>query len=76
MLKSFDEVLYSQTKLCRVKQGRERGLQGYLNKQYVFPEIIFVICFIKKTLTCCMCVLSFVDSKAQLRYLGNVTVPL
>ena len=73
MLKSIDEVLSSQTKLYRVKQGRERGPHGYLNKRYMYVFLKpFVIRFIPAA-----CVLSFVDSKAQSRYLGspNVAVP-
>ena len=38
MLKLFVGGLASQTKLYRVKQGRERGSGGYFNKQYVFQK--------------------------------------
>ena len=72
-LKLFDEVLSSQTKPCRVKQGRERVSQGYFNKRCVFPFYNFT----ENAYLLRACVLSFVDSKAQLRYFGslNAVVP-
>ena len=82
MLKSyyrwFNEVLSSQMKLCRVKQ-REAHEVISTNGMFFLSEMI---ChpFYRERLPAacvCVCVLSFVDSKAQLRYLGspNTAVP-
>ena len=73
MLKSFDKVLSSLTKLCRAKQGKEANS--------MFPEIInFVIRLYNLTENAyllCVYMLSFIYSKAQLRYLGSsyIAVP-
>ena len=42
MLKSFDEVLSSQTKLCRVKQGTRKGerLTRLFQQTVCFSEMI------------------------------------
>ena len=72
----FDEVLSSQTKLCRVKQGRERGSRGYFNNMFFWNDLSFVLQLYRERLLA-VCVLSFDDSKVQLRYLGspNAVVP-
>ena len=70
MLKPF---VSSQTKVCRVKQQRERESLTRLFQQMVCFPIWFVIRSItlQRTLSCCVRVLSFIDNKAQLRYFGN-----
>ena len=74
MLKLFVGVLASQTKLYRVKQGTERGSRGYFNKQYVLKWFVIRL---QRTLTSCVSSLSsFVDSKAQLRYLWSPSTAL
>ena len=77
MLKLFDEVYSSQTKLCRVKQGREA--HEVISTNDMFSKMI---ChpFYNFTENACLLhtyVLSFVDSKAQLRYFEspNAAVP-
>ena len=78
MLKSFGEVLSSQTKLCRVKQGRVAHEVISTNSK-MFSEMIChpFYNFTENAYLVRACVLSIIDSKAQLRYLGspNTAVP-
>ena len=71
MLKSFNYRWFNEVLNEALQSKTKRGSRGYFSKWYIFSEMICHPFYRERLPAACVCVLSFVDSKAQLQYLGS-----